>query len=181
MSKVSDGIETLIGEGDWKGARKAIRAELRTEPESHWLLACLALTYYEEFKYGKALEYETRALALAPNCPLTLWGYAGALDMLGREREALKIYRRLVRRGAESIAYGECGEGLARARGLVVDCLYRMAGCYKSLGDSRKAAELLERHLARRGKGCHSIYPLGEVRKELRELRHGARPSNGAI
>lgn len=74
------------------------------------------MTYYEEFKYEKALEYDSQALSLAPNCPLALWGYAGSLDMLGREREALKIYQRLVKRGAESITHGECGEGLARAR-----------------------------------------------------------------
>ncbi len=181
MSEVSDRIESLIEADDWKSARSLIRAALRTEPVNHWLLSRLALTHYEEFKYEKALEYETRALALAPNCPLALWGYAGALAMLGREREALEVYRRLVRRGAASIAYGECGEGLARARGLVADCLYRMAGCYKSLGQSRKAVELLEKHLAQRGRGCHSIYALREVRKELNELRPKAPSASGAI
>ncbi len=180
MSEAPDKIEALIEADDWKGARAAIRAALRAEPESHWLLSRLALTYYEEFKYEKALEYEAKALGLAPNCPLALWGYAGTLEMLGREREALKVYRRLVRRGAESIAYGECGEGLARARGLVADSLYRMAGCYKSLGDSRKAIELLEKHLALRGRGCHSIYPPREARKELNEFRREAHPSNRA-
>jgi tetratricopeptide (TPR) repeat protein len=181
MSEVSDKIEALIEAEDWKGARKVIRDALREEPESHWLVSRLALTFYEEFKYEKALEYESRALELAPNCPLALWGYAGSLDMLGREREALKIYRRLVGRGAESIAYGECGEGLARARGLVADSLYRMAGCYESLGKRRKAIGFLEEHLARRGAGCHSIYPLREVRKELDEMRRQAHSSNGAI
>jgi tetratricopeptide (TPR) repeat protein len=181
MSEVSDRIESLIEADDWKSARSAIRAALRAEPGSHWLLSRLALTYYEEFKYEKALEYDTQALTLAPHCPLALWGYAGTLDMLGREREALGVYRRLVRRGAESIANGECGEGLGRARGLVADSLYRMAGCYISLGQSRKAVEFLEKHLARRGKGCHSIYPLREVRKELNELRPKAGKPNGAI
>lgn len=181
MSEVSDGIESLIEVDDWKGARKAIRAALRHEPENHWLLSRLALTYYEEFKYEKALEYETQALSLAPYCPLALWGYAGTLDMLGRQHEAIEVYRRLVRRGAEAIAHGECGEGLARARGLVADSVYRMAGCYKSLGKSRKAVALLEEHLAQRGKGCHSIYPLREVRKELNELRPKADSPSGAI
>lgn len=181
MAEMSDRIESLIEADDWKRARKVIRTALHAEPESHWLLSRLALTYYEEFKYEKALEYEMQALTLAPNCPLALWGYAGTLEMLGREREALKVYRRLVSRGADSIAYGECGEGLARARGLVADSLYRMAGCYKSLGRPRKASELLEKHFAQRGKGCHSIYPVREVRKELNELRPKASSTNGAI
>ena len=181
MSKVSDKIEALIESDDWKGARRVIRAALRKEPDSHWLLSRLALAYYEEFNYEKALEYESQALSLAPNCPLVLWGYAGSLDMLGREREALKVYQRLVRRGAEAIAYGECGEGLARARGLVADCLYRMAECYECLGQRKKAVEFFEKHLAQRGAGCHSIYPLHKVRKELDELRRKSGSSNGAI
>lgn len=134
MGKRPDKIEALIEADNWKGARKAIIAALRTKPESHWLFSRLALTHYEELEYEKALELDEQALALAPNCPLALWGYAGSLEMLSREREALKIYQRLIDRGAEAIAHGECGEGLARARGLVADSYYRMATCYESLG-----------------------------------------------
>ena len=171
MAKRSDKIESLIAAHDWKRARKAITAALRKEPDSHWLLSRLALTYYEEFKYQTALTLDQRALELAPSCPLVLWGYAGTLEMLGREREALKIYQRLVSRGAESIAYGECGEGLARARGLVADSFYRMAGCYESLGKHQKAIEAFETHLDLRGPGCQSIYPLDDLNKELNNLR----------
>ncbi len=95
-------------------------------PNSHWLLSRLALTYYEEFKYEKALEHAALPLELVPNCALAC-GLCRSLEMLGREREALRIYQHLVNRGAESIASGERGEGLPRARGLVADCLYRMA------------------------------------------------------
>src|SRR5687767_5421822 len=157
MAKRSDQIESLIAADDWNGARKAINAALRREPDSHWLLSRLALTYYEEFKYKEALALDKQALALAPNCPLVLWGYAGSLEMLGRERDALRIYQRLIKRGAKSIATGECGEGLARARGLVADCWYRMAGCYASLGNRAKELESFDVHLDLRGPGCHSI------------------------
>ena len=171
MAKRSDTIESLIAADDWKGARKVITADLRKEPDSHWLLTRLALTYYEEFQYETALALEEKALALAPKCPLVLWDYAGSLEMLGREREALKVYQRLIKRGAESIATGECGEGLARARGLVADCWYRMAGCYASLGNRPKELESFEVHLDLRGPGCHSIYPLREVHKEVNQIR----------
>ncbi|MGH9929563.1 MAG: hypothetical protein ACREA9_10065 [Pyrinomonadaceae bacterium] len=126
MRKRSDNIEALIQAEDWKAARKAIVAALGKEPDSHWLLSRLALTYYEEFNYEKALEIEAQALRLAPDCPLVLWGYAGTLEMLEREREAIKIYSQLIERGARPIAYGECGEGLARARGLIADSFYRI-------------------------------------------------------
>lgn len=181
MAKGSDKIEALIEADNWKGARKAIIAALRKEPESHWLLSRLALTYYEELEYKKALELDEQALALAPDCPLTLWGYAGSLEMLGREREAVKIYQRLIERGAEAIAYGECGEGLARARGLVADSYYRMATCHKSLGKKEKAMEAFETHLDLRGPGCHSIYPLDELRMELKQWRKQRIHRNRAI
>jgi tetratricopeptide (TPR) repeat protein len=171
MAKRSDKIESLIAADNWKGARDLIKAALRTEPDSHWLLSRLALTYYEEFKYKEALALEEQALALAPNCPLALWGYAGSLEMLGRELDALKIYQRVIKRGAESIANGECGEGLARARGLVADCWYRMAGCYATLGNRAKELEAFDVHIDLRGPGCYSIYPLREVHKEVNQVR----------
>jgi hypothetical protein len=42
---MSKEIETLIEMEDWKGARQLIRVALRKEPDSHWLLTRLGLTY----------------------------------------------------------------------------------------------------------------------------------------
>jgi tetratricopeptide (TPR) repeat protein len=171
MSGIGDKIESLIAADAWEEAREVILDALRESPEDHWLLSRLALTFYEQFDYEQALDYDAKALTIAPNCPLALWGYAGSLEMLGRTEEAIKIYRRLVRRGAKAIASDECGEGLARARGLVADCLYRLAGCYESLGKRQQALKFYEQHLAERGAGCHSIYPLRKVRQEFEDWR----------
>ena len=163
-------IERLIEAEDWPAARRAIRAELRSDPNNHWLLTRLGLTYYEEKDYRQALECERRALSEAPNCPLVLWDYAGSLEMLGLEQDALKIYRRLIGRGISEIAFDECGEGLAWSRGLVADCHYRMAGCYRTLRRPPMAIKCLTSHLTLRGPGCRSIYPLPMMRKELQKL-----------
>ena len=181
MPRRTDKIEALIEADDWKTARKAIITALRKTPDSHWLLSRLALTHYEEFDYKKALKRDEQALRLAPNCPLALWGYAGSLEMLGREREAIKIYSRLIKRGAKPIAYGECGEGLARARGLIADSFYRMATCYESLGQRKKALAAFETHLDLRGPGCQSIYPLSDLNKEVNQLRKKRVHPSGAI
>ncbi|MEO8351243.1 MAG: tetratricopeptide repeat protein [Chthoniobacteraceae bacterium] len=162
-------IENAIKRDDWKGARRLIRAALRRRPDSHWLLARLSLTYYEEFDYARALAIGQQASELAPHCPLVLWDLAGTLDMLGRHREAMPFYRRLIRRGVESVAFGDCGEGLAWARGLVADCWYRLAHCERELGRRVRAVHCYEKHLALRGPGCRSIYPLRDVRRELRD------------
>lgn len=169
--RMSKEIEKLIETEDWKAARKLIRAALRKEPDSHWLLSRLGLTYYEEHNYKKALFYAAQAMELAPNCPLVLWDYAGTLDRLGRNKEAIAIYKKLVKRGVEKIAYGKCGEGLAWARGLIADCLYRIAKCYEDLSHHKKALDFYERHIEHRGPGSRSIYPISDVMKRVKELR----------
>lgn len=163
-------IEELIRVEDWPAARRAIRTELRSSPRNHWLLTRLGLTYYEQRNYQQALKFSRIALAEAPNCPLVLWDYAGCLEMLGQNQAALAIYRRLVRSAIATIAFGECGEGLAWARGLVADCFYRMAHCHIALRHPKLAINSLESHIDLRGPGCRSIYSLAEVRKELRKL-----------
>jgi tetratricopeptide (TPR) repeat protein len=164
-------IEKLIRVEDWPAARRAVRAKLKSSPNDHWLLTRLGLTYYEERRYKQALKYELRALAEAPNCPLALWDYAGSLEMLGQTEAALKVYSLLVRRGVQRTAFGDCGEGLAWARGLIADCHYRMAHCYAALQRPKMAIKSLKRHIGLRGPGCRSIYSLARVRKELGNLQ----------
>ena len=167
MSKT---IEQYIAHDQWEQARQLIEAELVDKPDSHWLMTRLGLTYYEQYDYQRALEWEEKALALAPDCPLVLWDYAGSLDMLNRPQEALVIYQRLIDRGIDSLANDECGEGRARARGFYADSFYRMSFCYLALGQRDKAIEVLHRSLEQRGPGCQSIYPIAEVRGELASL-----------
>lgn len=163
-------VESALGREQWRHARGLIKALLKEEPDSHWLLTRLGLTFHEERNYVKAMYYTRKALSLYPNCPLVLWDYACVLDMLGRKKEALAIYGRLIRRGIDRLAYGECGEGLAWARGLVASCYYRRALCYGDLGLRRRARNSLVTHLRMRGPGCQSWYPLREVRDELKNL-----------
>ena len=164
---MSKNIEILIESEKWASARKLILSELKKDPKNHWLLTRLSTTYYEERNYKKALQISRKASAIDPKCPLVLWDLAGTLDMLGREKEAIKIYRNLIRRGVDSIAFGECGEGLARARGLIADCYYRLFSCYQSLGAKKTAQSFLHKHLSLRGRGCHSIYLLKEVKRKV--------------
>src|SRR5689334_14232809 len=97
-------VERLIAAGKWPEARRVLRALLRERPEDHWLLSRLALTYYEQCAYEKALELELRAVRIAPRCPLALWGLAGTQQMLGQHHEAAMVYQRLIRRGAARLA-----------------------------------------------------------------------------
>ncbi len=156
-------IEKLIRAEQWLLARKEIEAALKAKPDSHWLHSRLALTFYEMREYSTALKHSERARNIEPNCPLVLWDLAGALQMLERPKEALEIYRVLIRKGPKRIANGPCGEGLARARGLVADCHYRSSQSLEALGRKDEAAIEFETHLDLRGPGCQSIYLLAEL------------------
>ncbi len=164
---MSKEIEEAIRQEKWKEARALIRSKLKQFPEDHWLITRLGSTYYEQRQYKHSLRYAEKALSLAPNCPLVLWDYAGSLDMLQRPKEAIAIYKRILKKGVNQIAYGECGEGKAWARGLIADCHYRLAHCYRELGQWKEALREYKRHLSLRSPGCRSIYDIKKVRKEV--------------
>ncbi|MDX2166831.1 MAG: tetratricopeptide repeat protein [Deltaproteobacteria bacterium] len=171
MSKISP-IEKSIRAGRWLTARKAIERALMIDPHNHWLLTRLGLTYYELRDYSAALRCSEQALVLNPKCPLALWDYAGTLQMLDRHREAIEVYRSLLRRGAKRIAHGRCGEGVARARGLIADCHYRLAESLTALGRADEALAAFTKHLDLRGPGCRSIYLLRTLNDPRRATRN---------
>jgi len=166
-------IEEAIERDEWPKARTLIKRWLRVKPDDHWLLTRLGLTYYEQRQYKRALHYELKALQIEPYCPLAIWDYAGTLDMLGRKKEALSIYRWLISWGEDRLAYGQCGEGIQAARSLIIDCFYRIGTIHEDRGQRRRAIAALREHLSRRTRGTRSIYPLSEVKRRYAALSSG--------
>src|SRR6476646_11550955 len=173
-----EAIEQAIARDEWVRARRLIRAALACEPDSHWLLSRLALTYYEQRQYRRALNYEIKALQIEPYCPLAIWGYAGTLAMLERDKEALQIYLWLISWGEDELAYGPCGEGIQRARSLIADCFYRIACVHEALGLHKRALVFYKEHLSRRTRGTRSIYPLKDVKANMEALQERAQTSS---
>jgi len=164
-------IEKAIESDNWVVARELIKSELKRDPKDHWLLGRMALTYYEQRKYEQALHWDVMALQEAPYCPLLIWGYAGTLDMLDRNGEALSLYRYLLSWGEEQLAYGECGEGIRRARSLIADCHYRIACIWRDKRQWKRSAAEFDEYFAMRSAGCGSIYSLREVKVQYSEVR----------
>ena len=176
-----EAIEKAIARDEWVRARRLIRLALSCEPDSHWLLSRLALTYYEQRQYRRALNYEIKALQIEPYCPMAIWGYAGTLDMLERDKEALEIYRWLISWGEDELAYGQCGEGIQRARSLIADCFYRIASIHERIGLHERALRFYNEHLSRRTRGTRSIYPLKSVKANVKALEERIKSSNSSI
>lgn len=163
-------IEALLEKKDWENARKAVLKELEVEPDSHYLVSRLALTYYEQRQYETALHYSQESMKLAPHCPLVLWNYAGALEQTGHEREAIRVWKRLLRRGIERIAHGPCGEGIRQAESLLNDCRYRIGKTYYFLDRPVLAWRYMHAHLTHRRRGLPSIYSRADVLWNLERI-----------
>jgi tetratricopeptide (TPR) repeat protein len=171
----SEKINELFKRKKWAEARRLLEGRLHEEPANHWLLTRLGTTYYEQRNYDKALALTRRAYALAPHCPLVAWDLASSLEMLGKDREALRIYQELLARGPRSIADEECGEGLAWARSLLTDCLYSVAGCLHRRGRHHEALRAIQQYLQLRAMGVRSVYTLKEGRARLQEISGATR------
>src|SRR5208337_2076743 len=175
-SRAGDLIEKAVKAENWVGARRLIRAELKSSPKDYWLLSRLALTYYEQRQYKHALHWEVKALLEAPYCPLVIWGYAGTLDMLGRYNESISLYRYLLSWGEEQLAYGDCGEGIRRARSLLADCNYRIARIWEEKRQWKRAAAEYERYLSKRKDGCGSTYRLLDAKARYEKVLNKTLP-----
>jgi tetratricopeptide (TPR) repeat protein len=169
-------VEQLICGERWDEAEGVIKGNL-VEPiedhwDNHWWLARLSAVYYERHNYAESLAVIEKARLIAPNCPLVLWDYAGSLDMLGREEEATKIWKFLLRKGIKKIAFDECGEGVRWAESLLNDCLYRIGLSYYRLGRKVLAVKYIKQHIAQRRPGLPSIYRLRAVKKKLQQIEN---------
>jgi len=164
-------LQEVCDGGDYKAAQRLLEKELKNSPEDHWLLAELSSAYYEQYRYEQARRLAIRALRLAPRCPLALWHYAGALFMLKQYDNALTVFRRIVRRGVERVAYGPCGEGERWAKSLVNDSRAKIGKCYARKGDYRYGLRWSEAHLSHRAPGIPSVYSREEIVSYARWLR----------
>lgn len=161
--------EKYLFENKFSQARKIFQPILKKHPKDHWLLSRVGTTYYEQMNYSQALKYSLKALKISPDCPLVLWDYAGVLDMLGKEAEAIKIWKGLIKRGIEAIAYDQCGEGIVWSRSLVNDCYYRIGKSYLELGKKVLGQKYIQTHIDNRVQHKYkSIYDLKGVRKQLK-------------
>ena len=160
----------LLNAEKYREARAYIRPYLKQTPDDHYFLAIMSLTYYDQYRYKKAYQWSLKALAVAPTCSLALCQYAGILDMLDREQEAIVIWKKLLMRGMRRVAFGQCGEGLRWAESLLNDCRYRLGLAYAQLGAWRQAKYYMQSHLKHRRPGLPSTYTKKMAENHLKRI-----------
>ena len=147
MNSLFTKIDKVVGKEDWVKARPLIKKAIKKYPDDFYLLTQLAVTYYEQKNYEQAFEAIKKAYELEPTEPLVMWHYAGTLDMLGDKPKAIDVFKRIVKKGPEKIAYIDTTEGLRRAKSLINDCNYLIGMCYKDIGKKSLAYKWLTNHL----------------------------------
>jgi tetratricopeptide (TPR) repeat protein len=165
----------LIRKREWKQAQTAIEKQLSQEPEDHWLWARLSGVKYEQRNYQGALQAAEEALKIVPDCPLALWSYANAAEMPGDIEKAMMLYAKLFRRGLQQLRNpdedaNECWEGPDWTSGLVVDCVFRAAGCLAKTAQRDKAVGTYGLFLSLVDLGLQDIYSRKDALKKLNQL-----------
>jgi tetratricopeptide (TPR) repeat protein len=173
--RIAARIEALLGKSQWKQAQAAIEKQLAKEPDDHWLWARLSGVRYEQRDYPEALQAAKTALEIVPDCPLALWSKAGALEMLGKAKEAMRLYAQLFRRGLQELKdpdedANECWEGPDWTAGLTVDCVFRTAGCLAKIGKRDNAVATYGFFLTLLDMGMQGIYTREEALERIKKL-----------
>ncbi|HUY36354.1 MAG TPA: hypothetical protein VMV69_26690 [Pirellulales bacterium] len=172
--KFSDTIDRLFQRCEWEKARKLLETQRAKQPENHWLLTQLGVTFYEQRKYTHALQLLLASLKIMDDCPLTLWNLAGTLDALGKHAEAVKIYTWLLE-SERSPKDHPCWESKQWADALRTDCVYRLGASFENLGKKKAADQWYRKYLDLLVIGADGTYSIEDVTRRIRGLRGPAR------
>jgi tetratricopeptide (TPR) repeat protein len=164
-------LESLLQEGAWEAARKLIEADLSKQPDNHWLLARLGVTYYEQGRYRESLRPLLTSLEIVPDCPLTLWNLAGALDALGKPEVAIPIYTWLLR-SKKSPADDPCWESREWADALKTDCVYRVGVCFQHMKRWESAEHCFRQYINLLLAGMNGTFTIEDAARRIQEM-HG--------
>ncbi len=169
-TEISKRINDLFEIEDYESAKKILTKEIEEYPNDHWLLAELAISYYELRDYKTALIYSGKAIKLAPDCPLTMDYHAIILFANEETEKSLEIWSKLLNKDVEDIAFGQCGEGKRFAKSLINDVRFRLGDVHLKLNDKKNALDYYKDHLNNRQRGIYSNFLKKEVEKEIASL-----------
>jgi hypothetical protein len=178
MVKFSDKLNDLFRRCQWEKARQLLENEREKDPENHWVLTQLGVTFYEQKRYNEALQPFLTSYRIVADCPLTLWNLAGTLDALGKHKDAVKIYTWLLQT-KRSPQDDPCWESKEWADALKTDTLFRLGCCFQSLGKRKKAEDCYRRYLNLVLIGGDGTYSVEEVTSRIRSLYNGRNASAG--
>jgi tetratricopeptide (TPR) repeat protein len=168
-------IESLLEQEDWENAQKAIQRELIHHPEDHWLHTQLGVSLYEQGRYEESLQPLLGSLDIVPDCPLTLWNLAGALDAIGKPLDAVPIYSWLLK-SKKTPADDTCWESEEWTSALKTDCVYRVGACFEKLKKWPSAENCFRQYINLLLAGMQGTYSLDDAAGHIRRIQELSPP-----
>jgi tetratricopeptide (TPR) repeat protein len=166
-------VALLFRQGKWAKARKLLEEERERDPNDHWVVTQLGVTFYEEHRYQEALESFLASLKIVSDCPLTLWNAAGVLDSLGCHAKAVRIYTWLLK-AKTSPDKDPCWESKEWADALKADCVYRLGLCFEHLSKRETAEQCYRQYMNLLATGIEGTYSVDDVLGRVRRLSGSA-------
>jgi len=170
-------IKDLIQRGMWEAARTMLQRERERDPENHWVLTQLGVTFYEQRRYEEALRLFLASHGIVRDCPLTLWNLAGTLDSVGKHADATRIYTWILQSNV-SPDDDPCWESKEWTDALKADCVYRLGVCFQHLGNKRKAEHCYRQFLNLLSIGVEGSYTIDDVKRHMRDFQDSGKPKN---
>ena len=164
----SERHDYFVRSGNHKEALALLKKELRFAEKDPWLLANIAMTYYDLNKYRIGMSYALKAYEISPKDPLIMHYYSILLNANGYRIKARDIWQLIAHMPINRLAFGPFGEGLRYARSLQADVYARIGFSYMADNDPINGAKFLKRHLSLRRSGQPSTFDRRYVKQQLK-------------
>jgi len=162
-------IERAFSQRNWTKVISLAQKELRRQPNDIWLLSTLQGGYLEKGEDKKALQIAKKIYNISPSVLNTV-NYATALAVDEQYREAISLYKKLLRRNVYNITSDLDAGGMNRAKGIKNNCRLMIGECYAALGKRSLAIKWLQECLNNHKLVFSREYKKSEIQQLLKEL-----------
>ena len=163
----SDLIHELWKDEKWDEIITILNKEIIKYPKEYWLYTTLSEVYFIIKKYEESYYFAEKAMQIQPKDMLVVYNYGHALSKIGKHKEAIVEWDKILNKNIEDIAYGKYGEGLRWAKSMINDARFEKASSLISLGKKSESISLIREHLAHRQRGLPSYFTKNQVLRTL--------------
>jgi len=164
-----DKIIKAIEKHRWAYAERELLKRLKAKPNDIELLRLLRNLYWEKKDDQKAFKIAKKAYILAPDDPMVLWGYATCMSNIHKEHDAVKLYKRILKKRNETLVKNIEIKTPIRAQGFKLDACVRIGECYADIGDYENAITYYKNYISEKKEDIPSEYRIREVKKYLKD------------
>ena len=135
-----------------------------------YLKNCLLEYLFNIKRYNqKTYQIAQEAYVSAPNNPNVLRSFAAWTNNVHRYHEAIKLYKKILRKNEKTLAMYKDIRTLIAAKGFKLDTCVRIGDCYMSEGDYTHAIPYLKKYLSEKKKSIPTEYNIKTVKDYLKE------------